>query len=186
MSAPGRRPPKRWWPTWQWQNWSNSRASDPPGDRSKLQLTSQRRRLHAAAKGRRPCCRRAPCSGVKIPLDSLRIFLHVLHLHGGGIDGAVRSEAAQIFAVLAVDVDARFVELGAVAFGDQDFSGGQDREAGGLVEGVIAHAALAGLAELQQHLAVGRELDDLLALAVLGLEVGRPDIAVLVDGDGVE
>ncbi len=43
----------------------------------------------------------------------------------------------------------------------------------------------AGLAERHQHFAVRTELEDLAALAVLGLRVGHPDVAVAIDRHAV-
>ena len=73
------------------------------------------------------------------------------------------------------------IGVAAVSVGDEDVAIGRDQDVGGCVEdrGCVV-AGDAGLAQGHQHLAVRAELDDRVALAVLGLEVGHPDIAVAV------
>src|SRR5271170_2517774 len=71
-----------------------------------------------------------------------------------------------------------------MAFADVDVAIGGDGHAGRRIEDVetALAGALAGLAELQEHAAVGTKLRHLHALRALRRGIGDPEIAVLVDG----
>ena len=73
----------------------------------------------------------------------------------------------------------------AVTVGHEDVAVGSDEHVGGRVELILGVAGHARLAERHQHLAVGRELDDVMALAVAGAAVGDPHGAGLVHGKSV-
>ena len=77
--------------------------------------------------------------------------------------------------------------LPGVAVGDEDVAVGRGHHVGRLVEMRRAAAGDAGRAEPHQHLAVGRQLDDLMPFrAVLArLRVGHPDVAVAIDVQAV-
>ena len=64
------------------------------------------------------------------------------------------------------------IGVAAVSVGDEDIAVGRDQDVGGRVQEIVALvvAGDAGLAQGHQHLAVRAELDDRVALAVLGLE----------------
>ena len=72
-----------------------------------------------------------------------------------------------------------------MAVADEDVAVGRDEDGGGRVELVGACAGDASLTERQQELAVGTELEDLMALAVLADAVGQPDIAFAIDMQAV-
>src|SRR5262249_20704398 len=80
-----------------------------------------------------------------------------------------------------VELDDARIGVAAVAVGDEDVAirRGDDRRR--RVELVRSAAGDAGLAERQQHLAVGAELEHLVALAVLADAIGDPDVALAVD-----
>src|SRR6202030_1527017 len=81
--------------------------------------------------------------------------------------------------------DARVVDVGlTMAFADVDVAIGRDGYTGRRIEDVEASlaGALAGLAELQEHAAVGTELRHLHAFHALRRGIGHPEIAVLIDG----
>ena len=73
----------------------------------------------------------------------------------------------------------------AVAVGHEDVAVRRDDDVGRLIEEIGTGAADARLAERHQHLAVGAELEDLMALAVLAARVGHPEVAVAVHGRAV-
>ncbi len=72
-----------------------------------------------------------------------------------------------------------------MAFDHDDIAIGQHGDARRLIEFARSRALFSGGAEFEQNLAVGREFDDLLAFAILGLEIGGPDVSVLVHGDSM-
>src|SRR5262249_16313167 len=76
--------------------------------------------------------------------------------------------------------DAR-VGVAIVAVGDEDVAVGRGDHRGRLVERVGTIAGDAGLAEGQQHFALGTEFEDLVPLAVPALAVRYPDVAVTID-----
>src|SRR5262249_32619685 len=64
-----------------------------------------------------------------------------------------------------------------VAVGDEDVAVRRDHDVGWLVERVRTVAGDSSLAKSQQKLAVGAVLVDQVALSVLAVAIGRPDIA---------
>src|ERR1700674_5582845 len=83
--------------------------------------------------------------------------------------------------------DAGIAEFRRVPFGNEDVAITRDGDTGWLIECVQGGTAraLPGLAERHQDLAIRAELGDLHALAIFGLTVDRPDIAILVRGYAV-
>src|SRR5215813_10957759 len=80
-----------------------------------------------------------------------------------------------------VEFDDAGIGVAAVSVADENVAIGRDQNRGRSVEGVRTVACRSGLAEREQDLAVGAELEDLMAFAVLALGVGNPDVAVAVD-----
>src|SRR5207237_1308 len=72
-----------------------------------------------------------------------------------------------------------------MAIGDEDVAGGANGDVGGLIESVGTVARDAGFAESLQDLALGAELDDLMAFTVGAAGVGDPEIIVAIDGGPV-
>src|SRR5262249_33173602 len=83
------------------------------------------------------------------------------------------------FSVLGELHDAR-VRLLSVSVSDEDVAIGRDHDVGRPIEGVRPVARDAGLAQRHQHLSIGAELDDRVALAVVASAVGHPDVAIPV------
>src|SRR5215472_5039356 len=83
------------------------------------------------------------------------------------------------FSILRELHDAR-VRLLAVSVGDEDVAIGRDQDIGRPIEGVGPVARDPGLAQRHQHLSIGTELDNRVALAVAVSAVGHPDVAVPV------
>ena len=75
--------------------------------------------------------------------------------------------------------------VGGWLLGDEDLAVRRDDDVGRLVERVRAVAGDAGLAERHQQLAVGTELEDLMAFAARRPRVGHPDVAVAIDREAV-
>ena len=69
-----------------------------------------------------------------------------------------------------------------MAVGDEESPLGAIDDVGRLIEESRARPADAGFAERHQHLAVGAELEDLVALAVVAARIGDPQVAVAIDG----
>src|SRR6185503_3041090 len=84
-------------------------------------------------------------------------------------------------AVLRELHDAIHRDVGDVAIGDEDVAVLRDGDVAWPAEDIVAAAGNASLAERHQQLAVGAELEDLVALAVLDLRIGHPDISLTVD-----
>src|SRR5205814_6655514 len=84
-----------------------------------------------------------------------------------------------------VELDDAGVRVAAVPVGDEDIAVRRGHDRGGCVEFVLPAAGLAGLAEREQQLALGRKLEHLMALAPEAEAVGHPDIAVAVDMQAV-
>src|SRR5262249_8320204 len=84
-----------------------------------------------------------------------------------------------------VEFDDAGIGVAAVSVADENVAIGRDQNRGRSVEGVRTVACRSGLAEREQDLAVRAELEDLVALAVLALGVGDPDVAVAVDKNSV-
>src|SRR5262249_47026575 len=63
---------------------------------------------------------------------------------------------------------------------DEDVAIGRDQDIGRPIEGVGPVARDPGLAQRHQHLSIGTELDDRVALAVAAPAVGDPDVAIPV------
>src|SRR5262249_22992722 len=77
------------------------------------------------------------------------------------------------------------IGVAAMSVANENVAIGCDQYRGRRVERVRTVARRSGLAEREQDLAFGTEFEDLMALAVLALAVGDPDIAVVVDEDAV-
>src|SRR5262252_1828063 len=84
-----------------------------------------------------------------------------------------------------VEFDDAGIGVAAVSVADENVAIGRDQNRGRSVEGVWTVACRSGLAEREQDLAVGAELENLMAFAVLALGVGNPDVAVAVDKNSV-
>ncbi len=80
--------------------------------------------------------------------------------------------------------DAR-IGIAAVPVGDENVAVRRGDDIRGPVEGVGAVPGDPGLAQGEQHLALGAELDDLVAFAFLAVGVGDPDVAGPVDVNAV-
>ena len=102
----------------------------------------------------------------------------------------------------AVAGELQHAVVGAVPVGDEDVAVGRNGHAGRPVEGIRAAAGHAGFAERHQYLALGAELEDLLAQRGareragrgarrhpehrgVPVRVGRPEVALPVDGEAV-
>src|SRR5215472_10757904 len=83
------------------------------------------------------------------------------------------------FSVLRELHDAR-VRLLSVSVGDEDVAIGRDQDVGRPIEGLGPFARDPRLAQRHQHLSIGAELDDRVALAVAASAVGHPDVAIPV------
>src|SRR5580704_18476653 len=84
-----------------------------------------------------------------------------------------------------VEFDDAGIGVAAMPVADKDIAIGRDQHRRRRVELVRTAAGDALLAERHQHLAVRAELEDLVALAVLALAVGDPDIALRIDKNAV-
>jgi len=65
-----------------------------------------------------------------------------------------------------------------VSVGDEDVAIGRDQDIGRPIEGLGPLARDSGLAQRHQHLSIGAELDDRVALAVAASAVGHPNVAI--------
>src|SRR5262245_24798523 len=72
-----------------------------------------------------------------------------------------------------------------VAVGNEDIAVGCDNDGRWLIERVGTIAGNASLAKPHQHLAVRRELENLMTDAALRVDVGRPDVAVAINVEPV-
>src|ERR1700704_746828 len=81
--------------------------------------------------------------------------------------------------------DARIAEFRPMPFGNENVAIARDGDTGWLIECVQGRAArtLPGFAERHQDLTVWADLGDLHALAIFGVTVNRPGIAILICGD---
>src|SRR6516164_9316348 len=84
-----------------------------------------------------------------------------------------------------VEFDDAGIGVAAMPVADEDVAVGRDQHRRRRIEFVRTGAGDALLAERHQHLAVRAELEDLMALAVLALAVGDPDIALRIDENAV-
>src|SRR5260370_794752 len=98
----------------------------------------------------------------------------------GGVLIGIRNESRHL-----ADLEEAVVGVAAMTVGNENVAIGCDQRRGRRVEFVRTAARNAALAEGQQQLAVGAELEDLVALAVLAEPVRHPDVSFRVDGEAV-